>query len=57
MEALARQEHELAMQAERDAHRVSNCLVMADPGARCEKQVCVTGQFLPAPAAPNPSTR
>lgn len=43
VEALARQDHALAMQAERDAHRVSNCMFLADPGAHCVKQRCETG--------------
>lgn len=57
VEALARQEHELAMQAEREARRVSNCLMMADPGAHCEKQRCEIGMTAPIPARGGPSTR
>jgi hypothetical protein len=58
VEALARQESQLALQAEREAHGVSNCLFMADPGAHCEKQRCETGTMgAPAPAKAGPSTR
>jgi hypothetical protein len=54
VEALAKQEHELAMAAERAAHRVSNCMMLADPGAKCEANRCVTGGPM---AGPNPATR
>jgi len=43
VEALAREEHELAMKAARDSGRVSNCMIQADPGARCVQNKCVTG--------------
>jgi hypothetical protein len=43
VEALAREEHELAMAAARDSGRVSNCMILADPGARCVQNTCVTG--------------
>ena len=54
VEALAKREHELAMEAERAAHRVSNCMMPADPGAKCEANRCVTGGPM---AGPNPATR
>jgi hypothetical protein len=54
VEALAKKEHELVMEAERAAHRVSNCLMLADPGAKCEANKCVTGGPM---AGPNPATR
>jgi hypothetical protein len=43
VEELARQERELAQAAARASGRVSNCLMLADPGARCVKGQCVTG--------------
>jgi hypothetical protein len=49
VEALARQEHELAMAEARASGRVSNCMIQADPGARCVQGQCVTG----GPNAPN----
>ena len=51
IEALARREHDLALQEARESHRVSNCLFLADPGARCEAHRCVTGG---PHAGPNP---
>jgi hypothetical protein len=57
VEALAQQERTLALQAERDAHRVSNCLFMADPGAHCEKQRCETGTIGPMPPRDGAATR
>ena len=54
VEALAKKEHELVMEAERAAHRVSNCMMLADPGAKCEANRCVTGGPM---AGPNPATR
>jgi hypothetical protein len=56
VEALAKQESELEFQAERDAHRVSNCLFMGDPGAHCEKQRCETGT-MGATRPGSPATR
>src|SRR5262249_33619504 len=54
MQALAEREHDLAMQEARESHRVSNCMMLGDPGARCEAHKCVTG----GPAGPrNPATR
>ena len=43
VEALAREEHELAMAEARASGRVSNCMIQADPGARCVQGRCVTG--------------
>ena len=43
VEALAKQEHELVMAEARASHRISNCLVLADPGARCEQRRCTLG--------------
>jgi len=43
VEALAREEHELAMADARASGRVSNCMIQADPGARCVQNKCVTG--------------
>ncbi|HEX4509945.1 MAG TPA: hypothetical protein VH328_07705 [Burkholderiaceae bacterium] len=56
VEALAKQGSDLALKAERDAHLVSNCLFMADPGAHCEKQRCETGT-MGAPGPGSPATR
>jgi len=54
MQALAQQEHDLALQEARESHRVSNCLMLGDPGARCVANKCETG----GPAGPrNPATR
>ena len=43
MTALAQREHDLALQEARESHRVSNCMMLGDPGARCEANKCVTG--------------
>jgi hypothetical protein len=48
VEALAREEHELAMAEARASGRVSNCMMLADPGAACVQGRCVTG----GPGAP-----
>ena len=50
VEALAQQERQLATDAERAAHRVSNCMVMADPGARCVAHRCALGALGAMPA-------
>ena len=47
VEALAGQDHDLAMQAARDSHQVSPCFMLADPGARCVQNKCVTGRAAP----------
>ena len=47
VDALAQQERDLAAQAARDSHQVSPCFMLADPGARCQQNKCVTGR--PAP--------
>ena len=43
MTALAQREHDLALQEARESHRMSNCMMLGDPGARCEAHKCVTG--------------
>ena len=43
VEALAQHEREVAAQAARDSHQVSPCFMLADPGAHCQKNKCVTG--------------
>ncbi len=43
IDALAQHERDLAQIEARASGRVSNCLMYADPGARCEKNKCVTG--------------
>jgi len=43
IEELARQERELAHASARASGRVSNCLMLGDPGARCVQGRCVTG--------------
>jgi len=43
VDALAQQERDLAAQAARNSHQVSTCYMLADPGAHCEKNKCVTG--------------
>jgi hypothetical protein len=53
VETLASQERELALAAARATGRVSNCLMLADPGARCEQGRCVTG----GPSPQSPATR
>jgi len=44
VEAQAAHEREVAAQAVRDSHRVSPCFMLADPGARCQQNKCVTGR-------------
>lgn len=44
VEALAQHERELAAQAARESHQVSTCFMLADPGARCQQNKCVTGR-------------
>ena len=43
VEALAQHERDLAAQAARESHEVSTCFMLADPGAHCQKNKCVTG--------------
>ena len=40
----AQHERDLAAQAARESHEVSTCFMLADPGARCEQNKCVTGR-------------
>ena len=54
MTALAEREHALALQEARESHRVSNCMMLGDPGARCQAGKCVTGG---PGGAGNPATR
>ena len=44
VDALAQHERDLAAQAARESHEVSTCFMLADPGARCEQNKCVTGR-------------
>jgi ABC-type phosphate transport system substrate-binding protein len=44
VQALAEHEHDLAAAAARESHQVSPCFMLADPGARCQKNQCVTGR-------------
>ena len=44
VEALAQHERDLSAQAARESHEVSPCFMLADPGARCEQNKCVTGR-------------
>ena len=44
VDALAQHERDLAAQAARDSHQVSTCFMLADPGARCQQNKCVTGR-------------
>lgn len=44
-------ERQLAVQAEREARRVSPCLYLADPGAQCVRGRCETRQASPMPSA------
>jgi hypothetical protein len=53
VEDLASRERELATAEARASGRVSNCLMLADPGARCDQGRCVTG----GPSARSPATR
>jgi len=43
VEDLARQERELALAAARASGRVSNCLMVGDPGAHCVQNKCTSG--------------
>jgi hypothetical protein len=44
VDALAQHERDLAAQAARESHQVSPCFMLADPGARCQQNKCVTGR-------------
>ncbi len=44
VDALAQHERDLSAQAARESHQVSPCFMLADPGARCEQNKCVTGR-------------
>ena len=43
VDALAQRERDLAAQAARESHEVSTCFMLADPGAHCQQNKCVTG--------------
>jgi hypothetical protein len=43
LQAAVRQEQQAAEGVLAGSGRVSNCMVQADPGARCEQRRCVTG--------------
>jgi hypothetical protein len=43
VEALAQRQREQAAAAARASHQVSPCFMLADPGAHCEQNKCVTG--------------
>jgi hypothetical protein len=43
VDALAQHERDLAAQAARESHQVSTCYMLADPGAHCQQNKCVTG--------------
>ena len=43
VDALAQRERDLAGQAARASHQVSTCYMLADPGAHCQQNKCVTG--------------
>jgi len=47
VDALAQQERDLAAAAARASHQVSPCFMLADPGARCQQNKCVTGRSAP----------
>ena len=47
VEALAQHERELAAAQAKASHQVSPCFMLADPGARCEQNKCVTGRAGP----------
>jgi hypothetical protein len=40
---LAEREHDLGMAEARASGQVSPCFMLADPGAHCQKNKCVTG--------------
>jgi hypothetical protein len=44
VQALAQHERDLAAAAARESHQVSTCFMLADPGARCQEDKCVTGR-------------
>jgi len=44
VDALAQQERDLSAAASRASHQVSPCFMLADPGARCQQNKCVTGR-------------
>lgn len=44
VDALAQQERDLSAAAARASHQVSTCFMLADPGARCQQNKCVTGR-------------
>lgn len=43
VEAQAQRQRELAAEAARASHEVSPCFMLADPGAHCQQNKCVTG--------------
>ena len=43
VEAQAQHQRELAAEAARASHEVSPCFMLADPGAHCQQNKCVTG--------------
>jgi hypothetical protein len=43
VDAQAQHERDLAAQAARESHQVSTCFMLADPGAHCQQNKCVTG--------------
>lgn len=47
VEALAQHERDLAAAQARASHQVSPCFMLADPGARCVQNKCVTGRAGP----------
>jgi hypothetical protein len=47
VEALAQHERELAAAQAKASHQVSPCFMLADPGARCVQNKCVTGRAGP----------
>ena len=44
VQAPAQHERDLAAAAARESHQVSTCFMLADPGARCQEDKCVTGR-------------
>jgi hypothetical protein len=47
VDALAQHERELAAAQAKASHQVSPCFMLADPGARCQQNKCVTGRTGP----------
>lgn len=47
VDALAQHERELAAAQAKASHQVSPCFMLADPGARCQQNRCVTGRTSP----------